>query len=125
MIISYVQLFLGFGLIGWVIDTSYRYVTSGIYKPATIVPYFASLYGISGVAVLLIYQLFPFNAVWQVVFGGIAITLIELFGGLFCVHLLKEVLWDYSENKLNFRGLIDAQHTCYWFFLAAILRFII
>ena len=125
MFFIYVPLFFGFGIMGWGIDTGYRYVTSGKYKPATIVPYFATLYGISGVAVLLIYQFTPVNVVWQVMVGGVTITLIELLGGLFCVYVLRRCLWDYSENRFNFLGQIDLLHTSYWFFLAAILRFII
>lgn len=125
MFFTYAPLFLGFGIMGWGIDTCYRYVTSGKYKPATIVPYFATLYAIGGITVFILYQLTSLHVVWQAALGGVAITLIELFGGLFCVHVLKKCLWDYSKNRFNFLGQIDASHTFYWFFLAAILRFII
>lgn len=125
MFSTYVLLFLGFGVIGWAIDNGYRKITPGEYKPATVFPFFATLWGIAGVSLMVIYQFTPFNTVLQILLGGIAVTLVELFGGLFCVHVRGRRMWDYSDNKYNFYGYIDVKHTIYWFILAAILRFLI
>jgi len=122
MLFKYTILFLIFGFLGWGIDTGYRYLGHGEYQPATIIPFFASLYGIGGVITIGLYKFTNIKVIWQVLLGGIVITLTELFGGLFCTYVLGLQLWDYSQNRFNFLGQIDLLHAFYWFVLAAILR---
>jgi len=83
------------------------------------------IYGLGGIMLLSIYENVQGTALEQILAGGIAITLLELSCGLFCEHILGEKLWDYSKNKANLYGHIDALHTLYWFALAALVRLVV
>jgi uncharacterized membrane protein len=115
--------FIIFSLIGWVIDTGYRGLVSGKFKPATIIPYFATLYGIGGVGAVVIFEQ-NYTFLVHVVLASLFFILIEFFGGIFILKIFKKKLWDYSENFLNLKGHIDLLHSFYWVVLAIILRFV-
>ena len=54
---------------------------------------------------------------------GVAMTLIELIGGLIFVKGLNIRLWDYSRLKGNFMGLICPQFSVIWLICGAIYWF--
>ena len=120
--LQYVLLFIGFGLTGWAVDTSYRTYKEGHYSPNTLVPYFSVIYGLGGLLLLLLFKHTQLPVIADVVLGGMLATILEFIGGWFCKHILKRKLWDYSRKPYNYYGYIDAQHATYWIVLTAILR---
>jgi len=60
-----------------------------------------------------------------VIVGGLCITVFEYFAGWGCLNIVGKRLWDYSKQKWNLHGHIDAVHTLTWFGLVAILRSIL
>ncbi len=58
------------------------------------------------------------NPIWNqvvvLVVMAIAMTLIELVAGIFCLKFLKVRLWDYSEQWGNFHGIICPAFSLAW-----------
>lgn len=89
---------------------------------------------LGGCALLLIGQLnkkFTFNMpIWlQAIIGGLGITFVEFFVGLFmnkwlCPLLGKPLIWDYSCLPGNFMGQICPQFTCMWILLSFVCVFV-
>jgi len=117
---NYGLLFVVFGFVGWSIDTAYRSVLAKKYAHGTYIPFFAVSYGIGGSALVVLFQNLQAPAIVHIILGTILVTLIEFVAGIFCVAVLKRRLWDYSKNKLNFMGHIDALHAIYWLLLTAL-----
>ncbi len=122
MIVKLLIYFFIFGFLGWYIDTTYRSIRLKKYSPRTFIPFFSNIYGISGVALVLLYKYFLIHPNAQVILGAIIVVVIEFLGGLFCVNVLKKRLWDYTDSRWNILGHIDLLHSFYWLLLAGILR---
>ncbi|MEK6822845.1 MAG: hypothetical protein AABY13_03370 [Nanoarchaeota archaeon] len=123
-LLTYVVLFFTFGLLGWVIDTTYQRIIDGYWLSHTYIPFFAVIYAIGGTTLVLFYQTVTLLPAAQVMSATVMLTLIELIGGVFSVTVLNVRLWDYSHHALNFMGHIDALHTFYWFLFALGFRII-
>lgn len=52
-------------------------------------------------------------------------TLIELVAGLLFTKLFNVKLWDYSEEKLNFKGIICPKFSLFWGILGCFYYFVI
>ena len=120
--ISYFIYFIIFGLIGWAIDTGYRFLHGG--KENTFIPHFALIYAIGGISLFIFYTQTTLHPFAHILIGGFSITILEFAGGIFCIKFLGRRLWDYSTQPYNLFGHVDLQHLIYWFFLAALLRII-
>ena len=124
--IGYVLLFFLFGFLGWVIDTSYRSIQEGRYIAGTYFPFFAMVYAIGGMTLLLFFQsTMHINILVQILVAGVLMTLLELITGIFCIKILKKRLWDYSKNKWHYEGHIDLVHAFYWLLLAVVVRVVL
>jgi len=122
----YIIYFLFFSMIGWILDSAYssfdkkRFINSGYFWELPLCP----IYGFGGVALILLatyLQRYPF--VITIIISALALTLIEYIGGVFCVIVLKERLWDYSHRKWNLHGHIDVFHGICWILLTIIFYF--
>ena len=51
---------------------------------------------------------------------ALAITLMEFFAGLIFIKGMKIRLWDYSDNRFNFMGIICLPYSICWVILRAI-----
>lgn len=120
--IIFPALFIGGGLLGWTMDTSYRWWVDGRYLPGTLVPYFSLIYGAGAMMLYSLFGIHTIPFVWDIVIGTILCVLLELVGGFMALSLLRRRLWDYSASYGNFHGFIDVQHSFYWFILTAIYR---
>lgn len=54
----------------------------------------------------------------QALIGSIVITLFELIIGTLANHGLVEVMWDYSNVALNYKGIICAPFSAIWALLS-------
>lgn len=123
---TYIIYFLIFSFIGWIIDSSYQSIRSGKLVNSG---YFPSLplcpvYGVGGT--LLIYLFMTIRSIplfSLIILGAIAMTVVEYIGGVFCVHVLKERLWDYRHMKLNIHGHVNILHSLYWTLLVIIFYY--
>lgn len=105
------------GLVGFVIDTTYRSLRERRYTRGTWLPFFSPTYAGGGLILYLLFSTWPAPGVVQIIGGTLLCTLWELSAGVVGILVLKRRFWDYSNNPLNYRGYIDAKHTVYWFIL--------
>lgn len=118
--------FLIFSFIGWVLDSIFstielRKVTnSGYFRELPLCP----MYGLGGIVLFLFTAwMQPYPWYVTVLVTGVMLSLVEYLGGLFCVFVLKERLWDYSNKKWHLSGHIEAFHSFCWFLLSAVFYF--
>ena len=56
---------------------------------------------------------------------SVSMTLIEYIAGLIFIKGMKVRLWDYSDQRLNFQGIICPKYSFYWAVLGAVYYFLI
>ena len=124
----YIIYFLVFSFLGWVIDSAYcsivekRLVNSGYFKELPLCP----MYGVGGITLLLSIHYFNnFPKPFLLFMGTVLLSLVEYLGGIFCVVVLRERLWDYSNRVLNLQGHVDFLHSFFWFGLTGIFVFVL
>jgi len=103
-------------VIGWVLEFFWRFVQEKK------IPHFGFCYGpylpIYGIGTMLLYIISLTQIpLWsKFILFPVACTGLELVVGLFFLKLDKK-LWDYSERRWNYKGVISAFHCFAWFFL--------
>ncbi|HCM81922.1 TPA: hypothetical protein DIS60_00950 [Patescibacteria group bacterium] len=122
----YIIYFLFFSMIGWILDSTSctiskgKFVNSGYFWELPLCP----MYGFGGVALILLtayFQSYPF--IITIIISALMLTIIEYIGGVFCISVLKERLWDYSHRKWNLHGHIDVFHGICWIILTIVFYF--
>ncbi len=100
---------------GWVLELFYRRVFSGKrwINPGFLNGPYLPLYGFSTIALYGISHLsLPF---WGQVILFLAVpTLLELVTGLIFTSWYNIRLWDYSDQPLNYKGIICPLYTLFW-----------
>lgn len=120
---SYIIYFLFFSFVGWIIDSIYssfeqkRIINSGYFKELPLCP----LYGVGGITLLLLAEYFQ-GVPWiiAILISACMMNIVEYVGGIFCVTVMKERLWDYRSHKWNIHGHIDALHAFFWLVLTVV-----
>ncbi len=74
-------------------------------------------------AVIMLHSSLPFqnSIILTFISGMISATLLELITGLLMEKLLKVRYWDYSRQKLNFKGIICLSSSLFWGLLTVLL----
>lgn len=125
-------------VIGWGIEVIYRRFQPSNKErvwinPGFLVGPYLPLYGFGLVLLYLLAGLEQYihidNVVVQklVLFGimAVAMTLIELIAGeIFIIHMHIK-LWDYTDNKWNYKGIICPKFSLCWALLGAVYYFLI
>lgn len=129
--------FMVFSCLGWVLELFFRrfvsqkkWVNPGFLKG----PYLP-IYGI-GVVTLTAYiflmhlleDCFPNQILFDVVIIlgiGVLMTVIELIGGLIFIQGMNIRLWDYSNRKFNYKGIICLEFSLIWTALGAVFYFLL
>lgn len=116
--------------IGWVIELFFRrlYYKKWI-NPGFLVGPYLPIYGF-GLCILtfmyIVFSTLNCSLILMIILMGLAMTLIELIAGLIFIKGMGVKLWDYSNNFLNYKGIICPLFsfiwtligTLYYFFLA-------
>lgn len=118
--------FLLFSFLGWILDSVFstfdqrRIINSGYFRELPLCP----LYGVGGVVLFLFTKwMIPYPWYVTVLTTGVLLSLVEYVGGIFCVTVLKERLWDYSHTKWHLSGHIEVFHSACWIILSGIFYF--
>ncbi len=121
---SLIFYYLIFAVLGWILDSTFsslskgKFINSGYFRELPLCP----IYGFGGVLLLLLTQiLYPYHWILTIMLGSLVLILTEYFGGVFCVAVLKERLWNYSLHKWHLHGHIDFFHCLCW--IAATVAF--
>jgi len=91
--------------------TQKRWVNSGYFRELPLCP----LYGIGGLVLFFSMKyMLGYPPIIVVLTSTLVINLVEYVGGVWCVLVLKERLWDYSRRKWHLHGHIDLVHAFCW-----------
>ena len=107
-------------VLGWIIESIYRFVMSKkIVNPGFMSGCVVPIYGFGALILYYICELskrfnYKFEALLVIIISMISLSLLELLSGVFLLKFFNLKLWDYSNRKLNFKGLICLRFTLYW-----------
>jgi len=116
-----------FSILGWVLEVSYRSIRAKRFvNPGLLRGPYLPLYGTAAlILMLLAYMLEPSHVLTKALAYCIATTGLELGVGLIGECLSRPRLWDYSNQRFNYRGHICLKFSLYWIFLAFAFEYII
>jgi len=116
-------------VLGFFLELLYRKITQNKWiKPGVFKGIYLPLYGLGLVICYFVYNL-DVNIVLKLILIGNLLTLIEFICGVVFIKYFKINMWDYSNNFLNYKGLICFKFSVYWliiglFFLTCIFPFV-
>ncbi|HPS57584.1 MAG TPA: hypothetical protein PK514_05705 [Spirochaetota bacterium] len=125
---EYIILFFAvYSFTGWIIEIIYRSVTQGrLVNPGFLFGPFVPVYGIGALVIISIQSLIsglPIAAQFAVYF--VLLTSVEFITGELFERFFELQLWDYSENRFNFKGKVCASFSCAWGVLAMGLAYLL
>lgn len=133
LLIQYLFLFIFGAVGGWFLEVAFRSLRhKSLVNPGFLNGPYVPLYGFGVVLLHLFCQLdysFIASGTLQIIFFAVivtvSLTLIELVTGLIFIHGLKIKLWDYSNLKPNFMGIISPVFSLAWGILGVGYYFLI
>lgn len=127
--VLYASLFLIFGFIGWIFETTAVYLTHNtltnrgflfITEIALLngriiwgLP-FIDMYGYGGILIVMFFSKLKDRPFSLFFLGAVSMTIFELIGGIWCRKVLRHDFWDYSNNFLNYNGYICLKSSIMW-----------
>ena len=126
--ISYVIFtFTFFSVMGWMLEVAYRstrdrrFVNPGLLKG----PYLI-LYGTAGLVLMASISLIHEYNIFVKIFCYFIITTgLELISGFNAQHFFNVRLWDYSDQRFQFKGHICLKFSIYWIILAFAFEYLV
>ena len=116
-----------FSVLGWILEFSYRsligkrFVNPGLLKG----PYLI-LYGTGALMLMMAVPLLQGSHLLTKVLAYFVITTgLELGSGFIAKYFFQTRLWDYSDQRLNFRGHICPKFSIYWIVLALAFEYLV
>lgn len=107
---------------GWVLEVIYRSIESKSFiNPGFMSGCCLPIYGAGGLALYML--CLPANSLISepglrlaaiFIGGSIVMTVIEFIGGTLALKIYNLKLWDYSDRKFNYKGLICLRFSIYW-----------
>ena len=113
-------------ILGWIIESIYRFVMSKkVVNPGFMSGCVVPIYGFGALILYYICKFsesfnYKYEALLIIVVSMVCLSLLELISGLFLLKFFNLKLWDYSNRKLNFKGIICLRFTLYWGIFALI-----
>lgn len=122
-IVVLTMIFLISSVIGWIIEVIYRSIAQKrIVNPGFLQGPYLPVYGFGSLTLYLISSL-PVGFGFKLAGFILATTLLELVTGLFFINNFGIRLWDYSDNRLNYRGIICPLYSFFWGLFSLIYYF--
>ena len=114
---------------GYVLELFFRRIVGGKWvNPGFLTGPYLPIYGFGLCILTAIYLIFyKLNVypVFIILLMGASMTFIELIGGLCFLKTGGVKLWDYSDRKWNYKGIICPLFTLIWTFLSAVYYYFI
>lgn len=82
------------------------------------------MYGLTGIFLVFVYYL-NINLIYKITMIFIFPTIVEFLTGYLYLKIKKIWLWNYSNFKFNFMGLICLQFSIAWFVVGILYYFLI
>ena len=107
-------------IIGCILESGYR----SFYAKKIILPKLANvqMYGFIGIFLSILY-LAKVSLKTELLLLFVFPTLIEFITGYLYLKIKKVRLWDYSNENLNFMGIIRLRFSIYWFLICSLYYF--
>lgn len=120
---KYLFIFCLFSFIGWVIELIYRsIVDKRIVNPGFMTGCVVPIYGFSSIILYIICGITD-NIYIFIPLSVVLLTLLEFISGIILDKFFHLRLWDYSDRKFNYKGLICIRFTIYWLLLALLFKY--
>ncbi len=122
-----VLFFTLYSFTGWIIELIYRSANSSkLVNPGFLYGPFVPIYGIGGIFVALLFtRISSYPVPLQFMIYTVILTTIEYITGEIFERFFQLKLWDYSDNKFNFKGKISLLFSTAWGLLALIVVYYI
>ena len=105
---------------GYLLELFYRRFTKQKWiKPGVFKGIYLPLYGM-GLCICYFAYTLNINFVFKIALTIFLLTFIEFLCGIIFIKYFKLPLWDYSNNFLNYKGLICFKFSIYWGILSFI-----
>ena len=126
-VLQYIFVFLTGSIMGWCLEVVYRRYFGLARKwinPGFLSGPFLPLYGF---ALCILYIVSGLNIeLWvKVICFALITTGLEYVTGVFFLKVYKTRLWDYSNMKFNFQGIIHPLYTCFWTVLSLFFYYVL
>lgn len=126
--IDLTTLFLVFAvgcIVGWIIEVIFRSIAAWKpINPGFLKGPYLPIYGFSFLFIYLL-SLANFNSFFKMIIVMLVPTILELISGSIFIRKYKIPLWNYSNEKWNYKGIISFKFSLCWAFLAVITYLII
>ena len=120
--------FLG-STLGYILELFFRRLNGGKWiNPGFLMGPYLPIYGFGLCTMTFIYMFIydkGFSPVVAILSMGVAMTVIELIGGLIFIKGAGIKLWDYSNNFLNYKGIICPLFSIIWTLIGAVYYFFV
>lgn len=115
-----------FSVLGWFIEVIYRSVANRRFiNPGLLKGPYLILYGSGGLLLLFLAQAMQGSHVFlKILLYGLSLTILEYISGVISLRFFHKRLWDYSENFLNYKGIICLKFSIYWTLLALFFDYV-
>jgi len=119
--------FTFFSILGWVIEVVYRSIRDRSFvNPGLLKGPYLILYGAAALVLMVsVSLLHEYNIFMKALCYFVITTGIELISGLNAQHFFNVRLWDYSDQRFQFRGHICLKFSIYWILLAFAFEYLL
>ncbi len=119
--------FAFFSILGWLLEVFYRsFRNKRIVNPGLLKGPYLIIYGTGALLLTIAASKFhPYPLLIKALIYFIITTGLELLAGLACEYLSIPKLWDYSDERFNYRGIICLKFSIYWILLAFVFEYTI
>ena len=124
-------LFSIFSIIGWILEATYKSITNkNIINPGLLIGCSIPLYGFGGVFLYILCSLLTkINTSYKIILifiiSALILTLLEYIIGKVILDKYNIKYWDYSNLKLNYKGIICPYFSFIWGILSLIFYYFI
>lgn len=114
---QWISYFFIYSIFGWIFESSYvslkqgKWINRGFLKGP-----FLPIYGSGAVMMLVVSEPFADNLILTYFAGVVGATLLELASGIALEAIFKVRYWDYSYQKINYKGYICLSSSAAWGF---------
>ncbi len=119
--------FTFFSVLGWVIEVVYRSTRDGRFvNPGLLKGPYLILYGTAALILMgSISLIHGYNIFIKILYYFLITTGLELISGLNAQHFFNVRLWDYSDQRFQFKGHICLKFSVYWILLAFAFEYLL
>lgn len=119
LIFFYIYCFVGWCIESTIVSVEQKKFVNRGFLRSPMLP----IYGFGALAILFSTLPVRHNPVLVYIFGMISTTALEYFTGWLMETTLKMKYWDYSNEKLNYKGRICVKSSLFWGFLSLFLMY--